>query len=381
MARLASHRSLAPAACCPTAAATSGPSASSIVFGRRRRRPSRRGSRGRARPRRRRSRRTRSSPKFVNCTRSTTPCLYSSSTARNRTISSSRLVAAGHEGAEAHRLGVGQQSQHDLDRVAHARADRCDVLGVDHGGRDRAEDAQRRGPQRGGLSRSSGSGTSERNGSSGPAARGTLRSARRMRASSAAAASLNVLHSSRRASSRSRSSNRSSSSSSSTSSRPGSSRRAFSSTSVAAMRRNSVATSRSSVSQALELGEVRVDDRRERHLPELDLLLEDEVQQEVERTLEDGRADLVAHRTTTLPARVAVDATLRITCASGWANHAMGRRRRPIVSRPVPRVFSGIQPTGEMHLGNYLGAVRHWVRRPARPTPDSRSTASSTSTR
>jgi tryptophanyl-tRNA synthetase len=27
----------------------------------------------------------------------------------------------------------------------------------------------------------------------------------------------------------------------------------------------------------------------------------------------------------------------------------------------VPRVFSGIQPTGEMHLGNYLGAVRQWV--------------------
>jgi len=27
----------------------------------------------------------------------------------------------------------------------------------------------------------------------------------------------------------------------------------------------------------------------------------------------------------------------------------------------VPRVFSGIQPTGELHLGNYLGAVRRWV--------------------
>ena len=26
-----------------------------------------------------------------------------------------------------------------------------------------------------------------------------------------------------------------------------------------------------------------------------------------------------------------------------------------------PRVFSGIKPTGEMHLGNYLGAVRRWV--------------------
>ena len=27
----------------------------------------------------------------------------------------------------------------------------------------------------------------------------------------------------------------------------------------------------------------------------------------------------------------------------------------------TPRVFSGIQPTGELHIGNYLGAVRTWV--------------------
>jgi tryptophanyl-tRNA synthetase len=27
----------------------------------------------------------------------------------------------------------------------------------------------------------------------------------------------------------------------------------------------------------------------------------------------------------------------------------------------VPRVFSGIKPSGEMHLGNYVGAVRRWV--------------------
>ncbi len=26
----------------------------------------------------------------------------------------------------------------------------------------------------------------------------------------------------------------------------------------------------------------------------------------------------------------------------------------------VPRVFSGIQPTGRKHLGNYLGAIRHF---------------------
>ncbi len=27
----------------------------------------------------------------------------------------------------------------------------------------------------------------------------------------------------------------------------------------------------------------------------------------------------------------------------------------------MPRIFSGIQPTGELHIGNYLGAVRNWV--------------------
>ncbi len=28
---------------------------------------------------------------------------------------------------------------------------------------------------------------------------------------------------------------------------------------------------------------------------------------------------------------------------------------------PGTRVFSGMQPTGEAHLGNYLGALRQWV--------------------
>jgi tryptophanyl-tRNA synthetase len=34
---------------------------------------------------------------------------------------------------------------------------------------------------------------------------------------------------------------------------------------------------------------------------------------------------------------------------------------RPIASPAVTRVFSGIKPTGEMHLGNYVGAVRRWA--------------------
>ena len=35
---------------------------------------------------------------------------------------------------------------------------------------------------------------------------------------------------------------------------------------------------------------------------------------------------------------------------------------RPAASPPVrQKVFSGIQPTGNFHLGNYLGAIRNWV--------------------
>lgn len=31
------------------------------------------------------------------------------------------------------------------------------------------------------------------------------------------------------------------------------------------------------------------------------------------------------------------------------------------MSKRKPRIFSGIQPSGEMHIGNYLGAVQNWV--------------------
>jgi tryptophanyl-tRNA synthetase len=32
-----------------------------------------------------------------------------------------------------------------------------------------------------------------------------------------------------------------------------------------------------------------------------------------------------------------------------------------MTSKPKGRIFSGIQPTGNLHLGNYLGAIRNWV--------------------
>ncbi len=30
--------------------------------------------------------------------------------------------------------------------------------------------------------------------------------------------------------------------------------------------------------------------------------------------------------------------------------------------QPLKRIFSGIQPTGNLHLGNYLGAIKNWVK-------------------
>jgi tryptophanyl-tRNA synthetase len=32
-----------------------------------------------------------------------------------------------------------------------------------------------------------------------------------------------------------------------------------------------------------------------------------------------------------------------------------------ITTRVMNRIFSGVQPTGNLHLGNYLGAIRNWV--------------------
>ena len=31
------------------------------------------------------------------------------------------------------------------------------------------------------------------------------------------------------------------------------------------------------------------------------------------------------------------------------------------IKKNPQRIFSGIQPTGNLHLGNYLGAIKNWV--------------------
>ena len=30
--------------------------------------------------------------------------------------------------------------------------------------------------------------------------------------------------------------------------------------------------------------------------------------------------------------------------------------------QPLKRIFSGIQPTGNLHIGNYLGAIKNWIK-------------------
>src|ERR1041384_344138 len=45
-----------------------------------------------------------------------------------------------------------------------------------------------------------------------------------------------------------------------------------------------------------------------------------------------------------------------------------GHKPRPFFVLPMdstdhsPLVFSGMMPTGDLHLGNYLGALKNWVR-------------------
>ena len=138
---------------------------------------------------------------------------------------------------------------------------------------------------------------------------------------------------------------------------------------------------------ALDLGAEHVDDVRERDLPEVDLFFQDEVQEEVERAFENGRRDLVRHGVR-LPApnhrHVVQRSHLANVPRPRWSRD--GPTGRPVTWPPMARVFSGIKPTGDMHLGNYLGAVRRWVdtQPPAgseRPATTTRSSASSTSTR
>ena len=81
-----------------------------------------------------------------------------------------------------------------------------------------------------------------------------------------------------------------------------------------------------------------------------------------------------AGRLTQLPplARTRLPLVLRnLTCASAQqesaavaaepSSSAAAADGKPGATARRQRVLSGVQPTGSLHLGNYLGAIRNWV--------------------
>ncbi len=226
------------------------------------------------------------------------------------------------------------------------------------------------------MTPSSRSGVRSKNRSSGPQRRAHDMAAWSCRAESVRAASLNVLHSSSLASSKSRSSHRASSSSRSTSASPGRSRFVLSSTRVAAMSRNSVATSRSRVSMLRQLDRGRRrrwQPVRPRRGPPAHAGSGATAGRMAPRTRGSGRHRARDHRSVLVPLRLTPMSFAPPTPGPRSDDNRSGALRTGLTGScpgpgwplctigPVARVFSGIQPTGDLHLGNLLGAVRNWV--------------------
>src|SRR5205085_4914102 len=74
-----------------------------------------------------------------------------------------------------------------------------------------------------------------------------------------------------------------------------------------------------------------------------------QVQEQVERPLEDLGADFVRH---------GPDNTGGVPPPGAY--HRWPKEEGPMEVR-MARVLSEIKPTGHVHLGNYLGALQHWV--------------------
>jgi hypothetical protein len=75
-----------------------------------------------------------------------------------------------------------------------------------------------------------------------------------------------------------------------------------------------------------------------------------------------------AVRRTALPASFAVTQTkAKATTTARWMSattepsSAAGAAPAAAKRVKIRRVLSGVQPTGSLHLGNYLGAIRQWV--------------------
>ena len=80
------------------------------------------------------------------------------------------------------------------------------------------------------------------------------------------------------------------------------------------------------------------------------------MEQELERPLVHRDAHGVGHRDATLAGPTATPGDLSVI-----SNAPTPARATPVRFPLMTRQFSGIQPTGDMHLGNFVGAVKRWV--------------------
>ena len=48
--------------------------------------------------------------------------------------------------------------------------------------------------------------------------------------------------------------------------------------------------------------------------------------------------------------------------SDGTGGAPIARLPTTIASPAMPRVLTGVRPTGQLHLGNYCGAIRHFLR-------------------
>ena len=55
-------------------------------------------------------------------------------------------------------------------------------------------------------------------------------------------------------------------------------------------------------------------------------------------------------------------ATPRLVASHVRYSSSASPQLKPLIRQPPKVIFSGIQPTGIPHLGNYLGALRQWVK-------------------
>ena len=63
----------------------------------------------------------------------------------------------------------------------------------------------------------------------------------------------------------------------------------------------------------------------------------------------------------TAPFAIAQSSTARRMSATTEPSSASAEPAAPAKRVKIRRVLSGVQPTGSLHLGNYLGAIRQWV--------------------